>query len=148
MGDVAWEMTHSVETDARADFAWKYWTDITNWDDPPAEFELVGPFVAGSRGLTRIPGQEPLRWSIREVTAPEGATIEMPLDGAGLSFQWRFAGLADGRTRITQRIVLQGEKADAYLEHAKVFAANLPDGMKRMAALIAEAAANPKTATS
>jgi hypothetical protein len=147
MGDVAWEMTHSVETDARADFAWKYWTDITNWDDPPAEFELAGPFVAGSRGLTRIPGQEPVHWLIRDVTPDEAASIEIPVDGAALAFEWRFAALADGRTRLTQRVMLRGEKADAYLEYAKIYAANLPAGMKRMAALIAEAAAKHKTAT-
>jgi hypothetical protein len=37
--------------------------------------------------------------------------------------------------------VLRGEKADAYLEQAKIFAANLPNGMKKMAAAIAGAAA-------
>jgi hypothetical protein len=31
-------------------FAWKYWTTASNWTDPPAEFELQGPFETGSRG--------------------------------------------------------------------------------------------------
>jgi hypothetical protein len=60
---------------------------------------------------TRLPGQDPLHWVIREVTPPNAATIELSLDGAALSFEWRFVGLADGRTRLTQRIVLKGEKA-------------------------------------
>ena len=38
--------------------AWGYMADVRNWDDPPAEFELDGPFEAGSRGITRMPGQE------------------------------------------------------------------------------------------
>jgi hypothetical protein len=50
---VAWEITHSVETNASPAFAWNYWTEVTNWDDPPAKFELDGPFACGSRGTTR-----------------------------------------------------------------------------------------------
>jgi hypothetical protein len=86
MADVPWEITHSVETNASPAFAWRYWTNIANWDDPPAEFELDGPFAAGSHGRTRLPGQEPLPWLIREVTPPDRAIIEMNLDGATLSF--------------------------------------------------------------
>jgi len=111
---IPWEITHSVEMNASPAFAWHYWTNIANWDDPPAEFELDGQFATGSSGATRLPGQEPLHWFIREVTSPNAATIEMSLDGAALSFEWRFVGLADGRTRLTQRIVLKGEKADIY----------------------------------
>jgi hypothetical protein len=144
MTDVAWEMTHSVDAEVSAAFAWRYWTDITNWDDPPAKIALEGPFAAGTQGITRLPGQDPLRWSIREVTAPEGATIEMPLDGAALSFQWQFAGLTDGRTRITQRVVLQGEKAETYLPHASAFATNIPGGMKKIGATMAAAEAEQR----
>jgi hypothetical protein len=148
MATVPWEITHSVETDASPAFAWHYWTNIANWDDPPAEFELDGPFAAGSRGRTRLPGQEPLPWLIREVTPPNAATIEMSLDGATLSFEWRFVGLADGRTRLTQRIVLNGQKADLYLSQVKAaFAANLPDGMKRIATAMANADSNRKNST-
>ena len=96
MATIPWETTHSVETNAGPAFAWHYWTNIANWDDPPAKFELDGPFVTGSRGVTRLPGQEPLHWLIREVTPPNAATIEMSLDGAALLFEWRFVGLSDG----------------------------------------------------
>ena len=140
MAKAAWETEHAVETDASPDFAWRYWTDVTNWDDPPARFEFDGPFAVGSRGLTRLPGQEPIHWIIREVTPGKAATIEIPVDGGAVAFEWKFAGLADGRTRLTQRMVLRGEKAAAYLEHAKIFAANIPGGMKKMAAAVASAA--------
>ena len=140
MATVPLEITHSVETNASPAFAWHYWTNIANWDDPPAEFELDGPFATGSRGVTRLPGQEPLHWLIREVTPPNAATIEMSLDGAALSFEWRFVGLADGRTQLTQRIVLKGEKADVYLSQVKAaFTANLRDGMNKLATAIANA---------
>ena len=138
--DVAWEMTHSVEADADVEFAWKYWSDVRNWDDPPSTFELKGPFVAGEQGVTHTPGQPSISWFIREVTPGEGATIEIPADGAAMVFEWRFAGTSERRTRITQRVVLRGEKAVTYLEFAKIFETNLPGGMKRMAAAIADAA--------
>jgi polyketide cyclase/dehydrase/lipid transport protein len=149
MTTVLWEITHSVETSASPAFAWNFWTDVANWDDPPAEFELDGPFAAGSRGTTRLPGQEPLHWFIREVTPPNAATIEMRLDGATLSFEWRFVGLADGRTRLTQRIVLKGEKAEVYLSQVKsAFTANLPKGMNKLATAMANADPIRKSPTS
>jgi hypothetical protein len=58
-----------------------------------------------------------------------------------MSFEWRFEGIADGRTRITQRIELTGENAGAYLEAGAAFRANLPDGMKKIAAVMAHAEA-------
>lgn len=140
MAAIAWEIVHSVETKASPGFAWNYWTDVGNWNDPPAEFELAGPFAAGSRGATRLPGQEPLPWLIREVSPPNGATIEMSLDGASLSFEWRLAGLPDGGTRLTQRITLSGEKAELYVAQVKAaFTANVGDGMSRLAAAMAKA---------
>ena len=74
MTTIAWEMTHAVETNISPAFAWNYWTDVANWDDPPAKFDLDGSFASGSRGTTRLPGQEPLEWIIREVTPPDAAT--------------------------------------------------------------------------
>jgi hypothetical protein len=97
---IAWEISHSVETNASPGFAWHYWTNVANWDDTPARFELDGPFATGSYGVTYLPGQAPLRWLIREVIPPKAATIELSLDGAALSFEWQFVGLADGRTRV------------------------------------------------
>lgn len=140
MTKIDWEMTHAVETNASPAFAWDFWTDLRNWADPPAKFELDGPFVGGSRGTTRMPGQEPLHWLIREVTPPNAATIEMQLEGATLSFEWRFEGVADGRTRLTQRVVLKGDKADFYVSQMKsTFTANLPDGMNKLATAMADA---------
>jgi hypothetical protein len=148
MANVPWEISHSVETNASLVFAWNFWTNISNWDDPPAEFELEGPFAIGSRGSTRLPGQEPLHWFIREVAPPNAATIEMSLDGAALSFEWQFVGLARGGTRLTRRIVLKGEKADLYLSQVKAaFTADLADGMNRLATAMANADPSRKSAT-
>ena len=140
METIAWEITHSVEADVSLDFAWNYWKNVANWDDPPATFHLDGPFAAGSRGTTQLPGQEPLHWFIREVTPPDAATIEISLDGAALSFEWRFAALADGRTRLTQRIVLKGENAAMYISQVKAaFTANPPIALNKLATAMANA---------
>jgi len=70
MATLPWEITHSVETNASPAFAWHYWTNIANWDDPPAEFELVrrtvrhrvapGHAVAGAGAATLV---HPRRYS-------------------------------------------------------------------------------------
>ena len=60
---------------------------MANWDDPPVKLDLDGSFASGSRGTTRLPGQEPLHWFVREVNAPHAATMEMQLEGTTLSFE-------------------------------------------------------------
>ncbi|MBI3693398.1 MAG: SRPBCC family protein [Acidobacteria bacterium] len=138
VSQVAWELAHSVETEATPAFAWAYLTNVANWNDPPAGCELDGPCAAGSCGTTRMPGQESRRWQIREVSPMQSYTIEASLDRAAMAFEWRFEGLADGRTRLTQRIVLEGENAAAYLEQVQAgFTSSLPAGMNKIAATMA-----------
>jgi hypothetical protein len=141
MDNVAYQAEHSVEAPVTAAFAWGWRTDVKNWDDPPAQFQLDGPFAAGSWGTTRLPGLEPMRWQIRDVQPGRSFVIEMPLEPrATLSFEWRFDAVSDRRTRITQRIVLAGDNAAAYAPQAQAaFAANLADGMARIAAAMAAA---------
>ena len=113
--------------------------DVKN-DDPPAQFQLDGPFASGSWGTTVLPGQAPLRWQIRDVRPRTSFIIEMPLDEAVLSFEWRFETVSDHQTRITQRIVLSGVNATAYAEEVQAnFSATLGAGMKRIADEMARA---------
>ena len=117
-------------------------TDVKNWDDPPAQFQLDGPFAAGSWGTTQLPGQEPLRWQIRDVQPGRSFVIELPLDRATLSFEWRFDAMSDRHTRLSQRIVLAGDNAAAYAPQVRAaFGSNLSDGMSRIAAAMASASA-------
>jgi hypothetical protein len=143
VNEVAWEIAHSVDANASPTFAWAYMTNVANWDDPPAKFELDGPFTAGSRGTTRIPGQEPRHWRLREVNPMKSYTLEMAMDGAVMSFEWRFEGRADGGTRLTQHIVLQGESAAAYVAQVQsAFTSNLAPGMNRIATAVERAEAS------
>ena|SRR5579872_3366966 len=140
MDEPFWHCEYSVEPRVSLAFAWSYWTDVRNWADPPAEFSLEGDFAPGSEGTTRMPGQEPLRWRIAGVQPPHSAKIQLPLDGASISFNWRLEPLPDGCTRITQRVELTGQNAKSYVDACAPFAANLPGGMQRLAAAMEIAA--------
>jgi hypothetical protein len=117
--------------------------DVRNWSDPPAEFSLDGPFAAGSRGTTRMPGHPPNHWRIQAVEPGVGYTLEGGgfLDGAVMLFHWRFEALPGSRTKLSQRIELRGENAAGYVTAiSESFGANLEPGLRRIAELMERAA--------
>ena len=67
MGD--WSFRHSVVARVGPQDAWAFWTNVSNWKlDPSLEHvQLDGPFAAGTRGVSKPRGSEPLSWLIREV---------------------------------------------------------------------------------
>jgi len=132
--EIALQLQQSVEVEVSPSFAWRWRTDVENWIDPPARFQLDGPFASGSWGMTQFPGQEPIRWQIRDVRPGSCFVIDMPLEGAVLSFEWDFEPLSNHRTRITQRIVLSGDNATEYADQVRTgFGSTLDDGMRRIA---------------
>jgi hypothetical protein len=140
MSEIGLRLEYSVEADVSPAFAWQFRTDVSNWNDPPAQFALDGPFEAGSRGTTQLPGLETLHWRICEVRHGESFVTEMQLDGAALTFEWYFYGISAGRTKLTQRIVLWGDNAGAYAAQVEAgFGPNLAGGMERIAAEMAAA---------
>ena len=131
---------HSVEADVSVTFAWNFWTDINNWDDPPARFTLEGPFADGSSGTTRIPEHSLIRWRIRDVVPGRSATIAIDLGGATLGFEWRFEHLANRRCLLTQALRLTGENASAFTDTIRArFDESLPAGMVRIAKRMSDA---------
>jgi hypothetical protein len=141
MTDVKWTMEHSVEANVSPAFAWNFMTNVGNWDDPPARFELDGPFAPGAKGITRIPGQEDRHWQVLNVTPAQSYTLVMPLEGADLSFEWRFEACGDTRTRLTQQIVLRGDHADTFLSDVRLaFTSSPAGGMAKIAAAMERAA--------
>jgi len=132
--DVALVLEHAVEAGVSLAFAWKFRTDVANWNDPPARFEIDGPFLDGTRGRTFMPGQEPLIWWIRRVVTERSFVIEMRLEDAVLHSEWHFDRVAEHATRLTQRLVLAGRNAAAYVEQVHAgFSANLAAGMEKIA---------------
>jgi hypothetical protein len=135
MADQDVVLEYSIESGVGLAFAWRFRTDLTTWDDPPAQFQLDGPFAEGSSGKTLMPGQEPLVWRIRDVEPGRSFTIEMPLDRATLQFEWRLTPISERRTKLTQRVLLSGNNAAAYREQVRTgFGVNLAAGMERIAA--------------
>jgi Polyketide cyclase / dehydrase and lipid transport len=131
-----WEFEHSVETTARRDFAWSFWTDVANWAfDTSIEWvRLEGPFASGTKGATKSPGLDPMHWVLRDVQAEKQATVEMDLAEATLRFHWRFQDIEQGGTRIIQRVTLTGPNAEALAQQgAQELERGIPLGMQRLA---------------
>ena len=143
-----WEFQHAVETKAKRDFAWGFWTDVTNWAfDTSVEWvRLEGPFASGTKGATKSPGMEPVQWFLKEVQPQQKAIVEIPLDEAALLFHWRFEELAEGSTRITQRAALVGANADFYAQQiAQSFEHGIPAGMDKLVTEIERAEQRQKS---
>ena len=141
MSEVALRLKCSVEADVSPDFAWRFRTDISNWDDPPAKFVIHGPFEAGSYGTTELPGQAPLEWQITQVSPGKSFVVDMQLDNATLTFEWQFDELSRRKTKLTQTILLSGENGAAYVTQVEAgLGSNLEPGMSRIAADMAAAA--------
>ena len=87
-------------------------------------------------------GQEPTHWRLAEVKPPERAIYEMELTEAVVHFTWKYEELADGRTRLSQHITLEGPGAESYVPiMAQHFAPNVGKGMEKLAEEIARCAA-------
>ena len=139
-----WNFEHSVECQASRDFAWRFWTNIDNWAvvDPAVESAaLDGPFAAGTKGTTITRDSPPVEWQIIEVHEGSSARIEIPAPGAVVKCFWKFEESASGGTRITQRMSLEGEKADDYVATlAPAMENGIPQGMQKLANAVNRAA--------
>jgi hypothetical protein len=63
----------------------------------------------------------------------------MSLPGALFMVGMQFEEVTKGRTRITQRLWLEGEGAEAFLDGVRLFETTTPNGLKRIAAAIERA---------
>jgi hypothetical protein len=129
-----WTFEHSTECGVPVEFAWQFWTNVSNWaiDADVESLEIDGPFAAGSRGFTNSRSSGRIEWRIAEVH-PGRAVIEFPLAGAVGRFVWTFKDLGGGRTRMTQRCTIDGEQAAAYANAiGPSLEAGIPAGMQKL----------------
>jgi hypothetical protein len=84
-----------------------------------------------------------VHWLIRDVQPGESAAIEIEVDTAVFTFRWRFEEANPGRTRIHQSIVFRGQDCAEYEQAREAFAANLPAGMRKLAAAMEQADGDP-----
>ena len=130
---LAWTFEHSVDCAVTPDFAWNFWTNVSNWslDADVDSIEIDGPFAAGARGFTNSKSSGRVDWRIAEVESGR-AVIEFPLPGAVGRFVWTFEDMG-GRTKITQRCTLDGEQADSYAKAvAPSLETGIPAGMRKL----------------
>ena len=141
-----WELKHAVIADAPRQKVWEFVSNIDKLagveGDAVESMTLDGPFQAGTKGTTKMRGQEPTRWRLVEVKPPERVIYEMELTEAVLHFTWTYEELADGRTRLSQHITLGGPGAESYVPiMEQSLAPNVGKGMEKLAAEIAKYAA-------
>jgi hypothetical protein len=138
----AWAFEHSVECNVAREFAWNFWTDVSNWkiDADIESVELNGPFTEGSHGTTITRSAGRIEWRIAGVKAQSEAVLEVPLPGAMGRFHWTFQDLG-GHTRITQRVSIGGEQAASFAEAMAAFESGIPAGMKTLCESMVRAAA-------
>ena len=128
-----WEFEHSIDCSVPVEFAWNFWTTVSNWalDADIETVELDGPFAAGTRGITKTKSFGEVRWQIAEVQSGR-AVIEFPLSGALGRFVWTFEDTGE-RTRITQRCTIHGDRAESYAEaFGPTLEARIPAGMQTL----------------
>ncbi|HWW98669.1 MAG TPA: SRPBCC family protein [Edaphobacter sp.] len=128
----AWAFEHSIECGVSKDFAWTFWTNVSNWalDADVDSVELHGPFAPGSQGVTQSKSSGRIEWRIAEVQ-PGRAILEFPAPGALATFTWTFDDI-HGRTRITQHASLSGEQAPMYAKIVTALEAGIPAGMRKL----------------
>ena len=137
------EFEHSIECQVGRDFAWSFWTNMDNWAivDPAVEWaRLDGPFIAGTKGITKPRGADPNEWKLTEVEEGSRAVIEIAAPGATVKFYWSFVDLTVSGVRITQKVTLEGDRAADYEEGMKVLEKSIPLGMENLVEAIVKAA--------
>src|ERR1700690_835315 len=128
-----WTFEHSIDCGVSAEFAWTFWTNVSNWvlDADVESIEIDGPFAAGARGATNSKSSGRVEWRVVEVQ-PGRAVIEFPLPGALGIFAWTFED-GSGRTRITQRCRIEGEQSGTYAKAiGPSLEAGIPAGMRKL----------------
>ena len=142
----AWEFEHSVICPVSRDFAWAFWTTVENWaavDSSVESVTLDGQFIAGTKGVTKSPGMEPIAWHILEADGGHRAVIEVPAPGAALRCLWMFEDATSGGTRITERASLIGENAGEYVEmFGRELEKGIPQVMRNLSEVMQKAASD------
>jgi len=132
-----WAFEHSVECKVDRDFAWQFWTNVSNWplvDSSVESATLDGPFQSGAQGTTKPRGGEAVHWQLEDVHVGGSAIVVIHLSGAALRFASRFEDCGVRSVRMTQRVSIEDERAQDYISTAAPeLEKGMPAGMRRLA---------------
>jgi hypothetical protein len=136
MKNPAWQFEHSAVADVPRWFAWEFWSDLSNWERVQGEgvesIRLEVPFVAGTIGVIKMAEQDLQPWVISRFEAGRSATIETALQGAIFSIETHFEALDPGRTLISQRMTLDGDRADQHAQAMRVMETSAPQDLAKL----------------
>lgn len=142
-----WQFEHQYITTAPAPAIWRLWADPSrwpSWDEGIEEVVLHGPFVAGTSGTLRPTGQSALPFQLVDVSPDVSFTDETELPGAIIRFRHLLEPLADGGTRITHQIEIEGPDGDEIgAAMGPEMAAGIPATVAALAAHALAEAARP-----
>jgi hypothetical protein len=133
---------HSLVSDATPDAIYALYSDVSTWpawDQAIAAMTIDGPFAAGTAGTLTLGNGQTFPYTIVEAIAGRGFADETPIPDGLIRFEHALEPLANGGTRITQRVIVQGPAADA------IGAAICAGTPAAVAALSAQAATLPAT---
>jgi hypothetical protein len=132
-----WSFEHFVECNVDRNFAWQFWTNVSNWpvvDSSAESVTLDGPFQSGAKGNTKARGGETFHWQIEEVQDGHSAIIVIFVPGAALRCAWKFQDSGIHATRITQQAAIVGDRAQEYVPAAAPeLEKTIPAGMRKLA---------------
>ena len=139
-----WAFEHSVECKVDRNFAWQFWSNVSNWAEVDSSVEIAaldGPFQSGAKGSTKPRGGEPIHWQLEDVQDGRSAVVIIHVPGAVLRCSWMFDDSGVRRTRITQRATIVGDRAADYvLTVAPELENGIPQGMHKLAQAIEQLA--------
>jgi hypothetical protein len=132
-----WSFEHSVECKVDRNFAWQFWTNVSNWpvvDSSVESAALDGSFQSGTKGSTKPRDGEAVHWQLDDVQDGRSAIVIIHVPGAALRCAWKFQDSGIRATRITQRVSIEGERAQDYLSTvAPELEKGIPAGMRKLA---------------
>ncbi|HEX2620979.1 MAG TPA: SRPBCC family protein [Phototrophicaceae bacterium] len=142
-----YEYEYALDTDASPEAIYRLYEDVPGWitwDEGIESIEFTEPFIAGSKGKLKVPGQPQLDFTITEVHPGRGFADETPLPAAGITviFNHILTPLANGRTRIVHQVKIVGPAAETLgPQIGPGITSDLPEAVEKLAhlALIASA---------
>ena len=134
-----WTFEHTVECKADRNFAWQFWTNVSNWSAMDYSVEsavLDGPFRSGAKFITKPRGGEAINGELEDVRDGRGAVVVIHVPSAALRRVWKFEDAGKRATRLAQQATIEGEKAQDYGPALTELERTIPQGMQRLAETI------------
>jgi len=133
-----WSTEYSTETGLAAAAIWAALSDLHHGvplDGNSDRFELHGTFAVGTELTVTPQGQGSFRSTIVELTENSVYADRTEFGGLILTFRHTLAPLADGGTRVTHHLMIDGEDADAMgPELGPQISADFPEAMDALLA--------------